>query len=560
MDACDASTPDLPFTGGSLVELLEYRAATQPADLAYVFLRDGEVESEWRSWGDLRRASLDVAHELGRFARPGERVLLLYPPGLEFIEAFFGCLAAGAIAVPVPPPRGKDDEAAAARLASILADAGPVVLLGAGHHLSSPAEIAGRFMTGPESCAGDAKAEPGGRAIIEADQLAFLQYTSGSTASPRGVMVGHANLLHNLAACWRQASDHSPRASVSWLPVTHDMGLIEGILQPAFRGHTAYLMSPAAFLQRPERWLQAISRYRAARSGGPNFAYDLCVRRVTPEVRRTLDLSGWRDAYSGAEPVRADTLAAFAELFEECGFDASAFRPCYGLAESTLLVTAGRWRGDRRNPVTCGTPIDGTSVAIVDPDTRRRLPDGETGEIWVRGPSVAFGYWNRPSDTALVFRASTADGDGPYLRTGDLGAWRHGELAVTARMKDVLIVRGAKHFPQDLEHSAERAHPAIRRGAVAAVALGSCAEGDRVGLVAEIHVDQAGGPLADGIMDAVRSHVCDRHGIRPHAIALCAPGTLPKTTSGKLQRYRCRNRWLEGALPMLAHWEMHAPA
>ena len=561
----------LPFAGATLVDLLDRRAADQGSALAYTFLRDGELESERVTWDELHQRSLAIAAHLQTWAAPGDRVLLLFPPGLEFIAAFFGCLAARVIAVPVPPPLSATDLAAAARLCAIVADAEPVGVLTTAAFLARRETTVGercgpagngrqggcirgslrvRWLATDKVPAGDA---PRSRLTrpVGAD-LAFLQYTSGSTAAPKGVMVSHGNLLDNLASAFLLSRDASQQPSVSWLPVTHDMGLIEGVLQPAFRGHAAYLMAPAAFLQRPIRWLAAMSKYRAARSGGPNFAYDLCARRVGADARASLDLSAWQDAYNGAEPVRAETLAAFAAAFAECGFRQDAFRPCYGLAEATLVVTAGQWRGGAHGPVSCGGPPAGTTIVIVDSETGRPCPDGTIGEIWIRGPGVAAGYWRHGDDNARSFGARTSDGRTGFLRSGDLGYTLRGELVLTGRLKDVLIVRGVKHFPQDLELTAERAHAGVRRGCVAAVALEGGVDGDGVAILAEVEPRrlEEGEAPAD-VADRIRSAVCETHGVFPHVVALVPPGTLPKTTSGKLQRFLCRERWLTQTLPVI---------
>jgi acyl-CoA synthetase (AMP-forming)/AMP-acid ligase II len=401
---------------------------------------------------------------------------------------------------------------------------------------------------------------------VERATLALLQYTSGSTATPKGVMVTHGNLLHNLTYAFHLAETDPSTVSVSWLPVVHDMGLIEGVLQPLYSGCPAYLMSPAAFLQRPVRWLRAISRYRATRSGAPNFAYDLCVRRIARADRDTLDLSAWRAAYNGAEPVRRETLEAFARTFAGCGFRPSSFRPSFGLAESTLLVTSDRWHGAiTRLPdhpitkfeevVSCGRPSFGTRLLIVDPANGRPCAAGETGEIWVAGPSVARGYWNRPEESARTFGARALDGQGPFLRTGDLGFLGHGELYVTGRLKDVLIVRGVKHYPQDLERTvADRARELIA-GAVAAFAIDRGTAGDLIGIAAEIEprvvdVDAAGPTLIDDI----RAAIAEVHGVQLHAVQLVARGAIPRTTSGKLQRSACAAQAKDGTLPILVGW------
>jgi acyl-CoA synthetase (AMP-forming)/AMP-acid ligase II len=572
------------FAGPSLVELLRFRAAVQPDDRAYTFLRDGESEGTVLTYGDLDRRSRAIAADLQDRVPPGARALLLYPPGLDFIAAFFGCLYAQVIAVPAHPPHAERSNSSFARLAAIATDADPAAVLTTGEILSRWPRDAGRL---PRALsATDADTWSSGLTWLATDTvsddvaeawrdpgadrrtLALLQYTSGSTASPKGVMVSHGNLLHNLAYAFHLEENHASSVFVSWLPVLHDMGLIEGVLQPAFSGCPAYLMAPVAFLQRPARWLEAISRYRATRSGGPNFAYDLSVRKISREERAGLDLRTWRAAYNGAEPIRRDTLDAFASTFADRGFRPSAFRPCYGLAEATLVVTSGHWdatppreTSPASRPVSCGAPAFGARVAIVYPNTGHRAESGEVGEIWVASPSVAQGYWNRPEESARTFHAHTSDGDGPFLRTGDLGFVDEGELYVTGRLKEVLIVRGCKHYPQDLEHTAQRQHPMIHPGGAAAVGLGSGPSGDRIALVAEVDTEQLAKPrAADVVIAAIRRAVAEQHGVQLHAVVLVAPRTIPKTTSGKLQRLKCRDAFLAGTMPVLAVWRAVADA
>src|SRR6185369_3048198 len=340
---------------------------------------------------------------------------------------------------------------------------------------------------------------------------------------------------------------------VGWLPLFHDMGLIGNVLQPCFVGADCVLMSPAAFLQKPARWLQAIHRFRGTTSGGPNFAYDLCARSVGPEVRAGLDLSSWSVAFNGAEPVRAETLRRFAEAFAPCGFRRSAFVPCYGLAEATLLVTAARGAADD-SPVSCGAlPSDG-EVLVVDPEAGIPSAGEAVGEIWVAGPSVATGYWNRPEETRETFGAVLRDGRGHhlrYLRTGDLGFVRDGELVVTGRLKDLIILRGRNLYPQDVELTAEQAHPALRAGGGAAFSVDEQGE-ERLVVVFEVgrEVGRHPGELST-IADAIRRAVAEEHGVRVAGVALVRTGTIPKTSSGKIRRRECRARHLDGGLEIL---------
>jgi acyl-CoA synthetase (AMP-forming)/AMP-acid ligase II len=392
-------------------------------------------------------------------------------------------------------------------------------------------------------------------------------------------MVTHANLLDNLADSARLGLHDAQSVSVSWLPVNHDMGLIQGVLQPAFGGFPGWLMSPVAFLQRPVRWLRALSSLRATHSGGPNFAYDLCVRRSSDADREALDLSPWRVAFSGSEPVRQATIDAFVRTFSSCGFRRHAFRPAYGLAESTLLVTSTRpnqepralsldraalrkGRVVRRTGQTgltsvvvgCGSTGPATHIAIVDPETRLKRLENEVGEIWVAGGSVARGYWRRPDETRAAFRAELADtGEGPFLRTGDLGFVHDGELFVTGRIKDVMIVRGLKHDPHDVELTVEAAVPAVRPGGAAAFTID--AESETVAVAAEVELRDvsAGGRLE--LLEGIRAAVASAHGIQLSTIVLLTPGVLPKTTSGKIQRYACREGLRSGSLMAVARWD-----
>jgi acyl-CoA synthetase (AMP-forming)/AMP-acid ligase II len=552
--------------------LLRFRSSIQGSATAYTFLRDGEQESDAITYEQLDRRSRAIAAQLQSQCRPGDRALLLYPPGLEFISAFFGCLYAGMVAVPAYPPNLTRSDRALPRLRAIAADASPAVIL-------CTSEIMASLVRGAEeglACSAttgvidglvsskwvatdtvaDENAAQWQNPQADPQTLAFLQYTSGSTATPKGVMITHGNLLHNLAYAFYLGDGHSSSASVSWLPVIHDMGLIEGVLQPAFSGRPAYLMSPAAFLQRPVRWLNAISRYGAARSGGPNFAYDLCARRIGPHERSALDLSSWRSAYCGAEPIRQETLRAFTNAFAASGFKPSALRPCFGLAEATLLVTAGRWADEEteQTRVGCGSAEFETRVLIVEPEHGHPCEPGTVGEIWVSGPSIARGYWNRPDETARTFRARTNRGEGPFLRTGDLGYVHGGELYVTGRLKDVLIVRGMKHYPQDLEQTAERL-PVVRPGCTAAFATENGLLGDRIAIVAEVDLRQLKTEdVAQATILAIRQSVAELHGVLLDAVMLVAPGSIPKTTSGKLQRYACREAYLADTLPAVALW------
>jgi acyl-CoA synthetase (AMP-forming)/AMP-acid ligase II len=567
----------------SVIDLLRTQADVHPDDMAYTFLESGEVAGNTLAWAALDCRSRAIGASIAVRVDPGARVLIMLPPGLDFVSAYFGVLYAGAIAIPTYPPAGARADRTSARVRGMVADARVSLVISSSslHARSETLESLIPELTGVPwlniDHVDDNAAEDWRDPRLASSALALLQYTSGSTAAPRGVMVSHGNLLHNLALSARLGAYDSHSVSVSWLPVNHDMGLINGVLQGVFSGCPTVQMAPAAFLQRPARWLQAISRFGATHSGGPNFAYDLCARRVSDEDREGLDLTSWRVAYNGSEPVRRSTMDQFMRTFGQCGFRWSTFRPGYGLAESTLLVTshpAGRppvfhsarpesagsvaaGLQPRDSWVSSGASIGAMRIRIVDPVTLHVRQDGEIGEIWVAGDSVALGYWNKPRESAATFRAFIAGtNEGPFLRTGDLGCISNGDLFVTGRIKDVLIVRGLKHYPHDIEATAEQSHPALRPGSCAAFAVERGGE-ERVAMVAEIEprfvsaADTNGGTNA---ILAIRRAVADAHQVSLHAITLVPAGTLPKTTSGKLQRFLCRDGFLQDSLGAIAAW------
>ncbi len=572
----------------TLVDLLRFRASEEPTKVAYTFLVDGEREGARITYADLDRSARAIAATLrDGGVQPGDRALLLYPPGLDFIGAFFGCLYAGVVAVPSFPPHPAQLARTLPRLVGVATDAelsavlSTSTIVAGADAITRRAPVLGKSpWIATDMLPRDAEAdwrEP----RLAPDTLAFLQYTSGSTSAPKGVMVSHANLLHNLAYANHVEENDAASVSVSWLPVIHDMGLIEGVLEPMYAGYPAYLMAPAAFLQRPIRWLRAITRYRATNSGGPNFAYDLCARKITDAQLDELDLTSWSVAYNGAEPIRGDTLSTFYERFRNVGFRWRSFYPVYGLAEATLVVSSGRrdyeatiqdadagaiGRGEFRlatsdTPITrpsvaCGTAAFGTRVVIVDPETRQSCADGDIGEIWVASPSVAQGYWRREQLSAETFAAMLANGDGPFLRTGDLGVLRDGELIVTGRLKDLLIVRGVKHYPQDLELTAERQHRALRSGCAAAFALDEAGRDD-VAIAIEVDPRALSADGAEQLRDivaAIRRAITEEHGIVLGAVSLLSIGTIPKTSSGKLRRHAARQGFIEQTLDEMIRW------
>ncbi|HEX8651125.1 MAG TPA: non-ribosomal peptide synthase/polyketide synthase [Pyrinomonadaceae bacterium] len=564
-----------------MVELLCQRALESPDRLAYTFLADGETEERSLTYGELNRQARAIGALLQSLEATGERALLLYPPGPDYIAAFFGCLYAGVIAVPAYPPRLN---LSLLRLQAIAEDAEPTLALttaqvrSKAETLSAQAQALGRLRWLATETLDREMAESWQEVPMDGNTLAYLQYTSGSTGQPKGVMVSHANVLRN-SAYIDYGFEHTPDSiSLTWLPHFHDMGLIDGIIQPLYKGFPSVLMPPVSFLQRPIRWLRAISRYHVTHSGGPNFAYDLCVRKVGVGECGALDLSSWSVAYNGAEPVRKETLARFSAAFAPFGFRPDAFYPAYGLAEATLKVTGGR-RTDA--PVFCAVQAAAleqnrvveasedeqgvrtlvgsghaaleTKIVIVDPESLTQCAPGRVGEIWVSGPGVAQGYWSRPEETARTFQAYTADtAEGPFLRTGDLGFLKDGELFVTGRLKDLIIIRGANHYPQDIERTMERSHAALRPGCGVAFSIELAGE-ERLVLVQEVETRQR--PHIDRVIETIRQAVAEEHELQPHAVILIRSGRLPKTSSGKLQRHACRAKFLAGKLDVVAEWQ-----
>ena len=524
-----------------IVAALRRHAAETPDRTALAWLDGLSEPVATLTCGALDDAAAAVAAGVREHARPGDRVLLVQPPGLEFVTSFVGSLYAGCVPVPVYPLL--DTEENVAKVRRVLTDSGAALAWTGGpelaRHVSGVLEVPAHWETGAARLRPDGPADP--------DSLAFLQYTSGSTADPRGVMVTHGNLAANLAAI-RAAFRHGPDSAVlSWLPAYHDMGLIGNILHPLHTGFAAYLASPLDFIRDPLSWLGSVARYGVTTSGAPNFAYELVVKTLRREGVPEVDLSGWRTAYCGAEPVSRQTLAEFADLLAPAGFRREAFVPCYGLAESTLLVTSvpvggtltARQAPDGQEIVSCGVARD-CAVAVVDP-AGVALPDGEVGEIAVCGPSVAAGYFGRPADTGRTF-GSVVDGrPGRWLRTGDLGLLERGELYVTGRIKDVIVVRGRNHHPQDLERLVTRRCPAVRPGGVAAFAS---AAGDAAVVVAEL---RPGRELTAADRLAVATSASADLGLAVAEILGVPRGTVPKTTSGKLRRAECRTRYLAGA-------------
>ncbi|MEO2048134.1 MAG: AMP-binding protein [Pirellulales bacterium] len=587
------------------------KAGLSTATLIALEAQTGLVPVGW-TYSDLERRARRIGAWLSQHAKVGDRALLVYVPGLEFSAAFFGCLYAGVLPVPATYPKPRRP---LPRLANMALDCQPKLVLTSratfqmiSLETQSTAlrEIPWQSTDALPPMTHAATWQPLDR---QPDDLAFLQYTSGSTTEPRGVMITHRNLLHNLEMI-RQGFDIPPAgstdentSSVFWLPAYHDMGLIGGILSPLYVGGTSHLLAPSTFLRRPLAWLEVLSATRATISGAPNFAYDLCVSKTKLSQRSAIDLNCWRLAFCGAEPIQADTLQKFADTYGPAGFQADTFYPCYGLAEATLLVsgnqgpsrlrvlqvdraalTQGRAeltesalkgpmpgdpaldrpaRADYQTLVGCGSSLDEGGVQIVDPHTCRPHGEGQVGEIWVRGDAVAQGYWCKEELSEETFAARLADEkEAIYLRTGDLGFQLDGQLYVTGRLKDLLILRGRNHYPQDLERTAQQSHVAVDQSAAFTWAGSVGEEGEvesghpqeRLVVVHQIQRESRRADL-DEVIRAIRRAIVEEHELDPHAIVLIRPASLPFTSSGKVQRSRCRELYVRGELKVMAQWQ-----
>jgi acyl-CoA synthetase (AMP-forming)/AMP-acid ligase II len=568
----------------TLVELLQYRSQHQSNRTAYTFLTDGETKSVSVTYHQLDLQAKAIASHLQSKQLDGNTALLIYPydGGLEFIAAFFGCLYAKVIAVPCHPPRNRH---ASQDLAARLASSQAKIVLTTKNLLPKLKSQLGTIAAPLEWLTTDdtpAKATDWREPNISSDTLAFLQYTSGSTGVPKGVMVTHGCVLHNqkilkLAFCHTEKS-----VGVGWLPLFHDMGLIGNVLQSMYVGMPCIFLSPIAFVQKPVRWLQAISHYGATTSGAPNFAYELLCHHVTAAQKQNLDLSSWDLAFTGAEPVRVETIERFFKEFASCGFRSEAFYPCYGMAEATLLISGGektappiikyveksaleknqvvvvdRYKEGVKSLVSCGKPWLDDLIAIANPHSLTQCTDNQVGEIWFSSPGIGKGYWNLSEETSHTFQASLKDNlqAGSFLRTGDLGFLAEGELFITGRLNDVLVFWGFNHYPQHIEQTVENCHSALKPSCSAAFAIEVDGE-EKLVIVQELdrnyrHI------LAKDIAETIRWAVFDQHLIDVYAIALLKPGSIPKTSSGKIQRRTCKQKYLDSSLDILSQW--HAP-
>lgn len=573
----------------TLVDLLRERSQHQSDLTAYTFLADGKNESGTLTYATLDVQARAIAAAIQALTARGTNVLVVYPydAGLEFVAAFFGCLCAGVVAVTDNPPR--KSEAIAKLQIRARASEATVLISTAGflEHLKTQLQKnpdLAPYLHKLTWLATDTvpmdQASAWTQPDLEPDTLAFLQYTSGSTGDPKGVMVTHGNMLHNSKVIYESFGHSETSQGVIWLPLFHDMGLVGGVLQPLYGGFPVTLMSPIALIQKPIFWLEAVSKYGATTSGGPNFAYDLLCQKVKPEQRDKLDLSKWEVAFSGAEPIKAETLDKFVEFFAPCGFRREAFYPCYGMAETTLFVSGGlkseppiirhldsaalaenkvvpvEPESDNAQAIVgCGRMWLGDEVAIANPDTRTQCAENQVGEIWVSGAGVGKGYWHKPEATTETFQAHLADtGEGPFLRTGDLGFVQDGEVYITGRIKDLMIIWGRNQYPQLIEQTVEQCHPALRPNHGAAFSIPLNGE-EHLVIVHEVERNFFRRLPVEEVIGAIRLAIAEDHMAEVYAVLLLKPGAIPKTSSGKIQRRACRIKFLENSFQPVAEWK-----
>ncbi len=566
----------------TVVDLLTYQAEHKSQQTAYIFLSDGENESSRLTYGELDEKAKAIAVVIQSMTQPGDRVLMLYNSGEEFLIAYFACLYAGVIPIPADPSRSYHNNK---RLKTIISDAEANFVLSTNALLNNiqtkfnPEQLLNNIQwlttdTITQELASDWK-----KPALTKDTIALLQYTSGTTGEPKGVMISHHNLLHN-ERLLKMAMGHSEKTVVvGWLPLFHDMGLVGNIIQPLYLGTPSILMSPTAFLNNPILWLQAISRYKATTSGGPHFAYDLCVRKIPPEQCCDLNLKSWTVAFNGSEPISEPTLKQFTEKFAPYGFRKTAFYPCYGMVETTLFISGGLKTAspvfqnvntkalgnhkvelgiddntERKILVGCGqTFFD--KIIIVDPQSKTRCQPNQVGEIWVSGASVTQGYWNKPELTKETFNAYLADTkEGPFLRTGDLGFFQWGELYITGHIKDMMMIENYHHYPQDIELTVAQSHPALRVGCGAAFLVKND-EGEQLVITQEVERSYLRKLNLQEIVSSIRQAVLSKHNVQINAILLLKTASIPKTYSGRIQRHACKEGFLNDGLKTVGVWK-----
>jgi acyl-CoA synthetase (AMP-forming)/AMP-acid ligase II len=560
-------------------DLLNERVRQSEKDLCYTFLVGFEVRNQW-DYLSLYREAAKVGAHLRKIGSTGKRALLVYPQGPDFMAAFLACLSRNVVAVPVPAPETWNLLRTMPRLRAVAEDADAAFVLTT-RKIFNMASASGNslwdFEDTPwvvtdelEDGDNDLGAEP-----IDATAPAYFQYTSGSTSSPSGVVITHQNLMHHLGALHKSCG-YGGGVTVTWMPHFHDYGLVQGLLQPLFSGDPCYFMSPLSFLKRPSHWLGAITKYGGTHSQAPNFAYEHCIRRTSPEERAGLNLSTWKAAGNAAEPINPEVLEKFIETFEPCGFQRAASAPAYGLAEATLLVSSTRLNtGPRvleldanavfdgrvtpvgtgsvgRKVVSCGELVGDAKIVVVNPENLNKCRGDEIGEIWVSDPAVASGYWNQPTKSQEIFHAYLRDtGEGPWLRTGDLGFLQNGELFISGRLKDMIIIRGANYAPQDIEWVSQKCHPAVESAESVAFSLTIDGE-ESLGVVQELNrKDHPSNIEFEEVAAKIREQISLEFEIRAYAVALVRRNTIPKTSSGKIQRRACRAALLDGGLETL---------
>lgn len=543
----------------SFPEIMLQRAQNQPEDIAFRFFKGAALDEQTLTFRSLWEQAGGLAQYLQAQGLSHQRAILICKSPKHFVIAFYACLLAGVVAVPTAPPRR---QVLQSRLQLIARDAGArAIIFDTDELLDVDLESAGENLQkidlrncgeAVELAARTSQWKP----VLPDESIpAFLQYTSGSTGNPKGVIVSHGNLVDNCAAIQDAMEITAESRLFTALPLFHDMGLVGGVLQLMYSGCSAGLLSPAEFVQYPERWLRIISDYRITVSGGPNFMYDLAARTIQSKEIEGIDLSSWRVAFCGAEPIRADVIARFTERFADYGFRADAFYPCYGMAESTLLITGGQVgtipvikRHEGTTVVSCGMPRREARVKIIDPETCLHMPEGNIGEIWVKSRSIAQGYWMRPELSERIFQARIADADAGYLRTGDLGFVLDEQLYVTGRLKDLIIINGRKYAPQDIENGCEQSHAALRQAGGAAFNAG-----ERLVIVFELKREWLRRHSEwPAVMSTMRTSVNTEYGVTVSDVVLIKPGTLPRTSSGKVRRSQCRMDYLAGELELVA--------
>jgi acyl-CoA synthetase (AMP-forming)/AMP-acid ligase II/acyl carrier protein len=564
---------NLSFKFSNLIALLNFRASIQSEKIAYTFLSNGGKQQISLTYQQLNdKAKIVAAYLRNSGYGSKERALLLYSPGIDYIIAFFGCLYAGIVPVPVYPPR---PNRSLSRLQLIVNDVEAKIALTSTsifasieHQFEQIPELKNLFWLATDNLYENIDLANNNVSYVKDDDIALIQYTSGSTGNPKGVVITHRNIISNSALIYKCFGHTSASRGVSWLPCYHDMGLIGGILQPLYGGFPVTLFSPLDFLRQPLLWLKTISECRATTSGAPNFAYEMCIDKINSEAKKSLDLSCWDLAFIGAEPIRAKTLDDFAEAFAECGFKKSAFYPCYGMAEATLIisgidkqelpvVTKNNNLVNHKEIVGCGKVNSGQKVIIVNLDTNKLCLDKEIGEIWIEdNDCIALGYWNNKQLTKEIFQPKITEHQTNYLKTGDLGFIEQGELFITGRIKDIIIIRGQNYYPQDIEKTIEQSHCALKADSNAVFTVQVDAQEQlvvvqevkrtylkKLGIIQSNH-ELSTQKLEVEIKATMRASISQECGLNIYDIQLIKTGTICKTSSGKIQRFLCKEKYL----------------